>query len=122
MGHADAGVTDRNLELYVVGGVIADESRAQVDLTVRGELDRIAEEVEKNLPQPTRITFQRGGQCRVDVTRELQVALLSTGGEQQSGFLDNGAKVECHGLHVELAGLDLREVEDVVDDRQQCLG
>ena len=42
-------------------------------------------------------------------------------GEHPAGPLDRLAQVEVGGIELELARLDLREVEDVVDDRQQRL-
>ena len=41
-------------------------------------------------------------------------------GEQRDAALEHAAQVEVDRLELELAGLDLREVEDVVDDREQA--
>ncbi len=41
--------------------------------------------------------------------------------EHLAGVLDGFAKIEVVMIELELAGLDLREVEDVVDDVQQRL-
>jgi hypothetical protein len=40
-------------------------------------------------------------------------------GQQRRDLLDRDAEVEVLGVQVELAGLDLGEVEDVVDDGEQ---
>ena len=45
--------------------------------------------------------------------------LARAGGEQVDGVLDGAPDVERGGLEVDLAGLDLGEVQDVVDERQE---
>jgi len=39
--------------------------------------------------------------------------------EDEQCFVDHVAQIEVDVLQVELAGLDLREVEDVIDEEQQ---
>ena len=47
---------------------------------------------------------------------------IGTEGEQVGGFLEQGAQVEIDDLEIELAGLDLGKVENVVDQPQQSIG
>ncbi len=61
------------------------------------------------------------GHRRVDQERQLQ-ALAGRGlGDEIERRLDAGAQVERADLELEAAGVDLREVEDVVDDAEQRL-
>ena len=91
----------------------------ELDLAVLGELDRVGQQVEDDLAEPALVADDRPRQALVDRVDELEV--LGRGGrcEHVEGALD--ARASANGLVVELdlAGLDLREVEDVVDDRQQ---
>ena len=61
----------------------------------------------------------RRRQSLVDQAAESSSFSHARGGDQVQRRLDAFAQVERLALEVELAGLDLREVEDVVDDRQQ---
>ena len=52
-------------------------------------------------------------------TSSSRPALVRAPGQQVARVADRLAHVEVRRVQVQLAGLDLREVEDVVDDRQQ---
>ncbi len=58
-------------------------------------------------------------QVRVDVEQQLDALLVRALREQVDDFLDHLADVEILGLEPQLAGFDLREVENVVDDGEQ---
>src|SRR5215813_9798076 len=55
-GHADTGVSDRELD---PAATIGNPARPQPDLAFLGELARIAEEIEQDLPEPHGIDGQR---------------------------------------------------------------
>ena len=57
-----------------------------------------------------------------DAARELQPLLIGARREQLDAVFDRVAEVERRAVEREAARLDLRDVEDVVDDRQQRLG
>jgi hypothetical protein len=61
---------------------------------------------------------------RVAVDQAHQFQLLGVGGrgEDGQGVLHQVAQVERDAVEHQLAGLDLREVEDLVDDPQQVVG
>jgi hypothetical protein len=84
-----------------------------------GELDRIAEQVAEHLPQADRVGLVRRREIRVDVGGQREAlgrrGLAMLGGE----VLDERADVDRRGHDVEVAGVDLREVEHVTDQRQQ---
>ena len=48
--------------------------------------------------------------------------LMSARREEVGHFLHQGAKIEARRLQVHLSRLDLREIQNIVDDRQQGLG
>ena len=72
----------------------------------------------KRPPSPIRIVRH----VRGDVEGQLQVLLVGPQGERPHRVAQAIAQVERAGVEVELARLDLREVEDVVDHRQQRVG
>ena len=84
-----------------------------------GELDGVVDEVGQDLAEPQRVAQQVLRDVRRDVRQELQALLVRLLGGERGDGADDLVEPEVGGLDVELAGLDLREVEDVVDDGQQ---
>ncbi len=84
-----------------------------------GELDCIAHQVEHDLAQPDRVAEQRIGSVGPDFIGELQA--LPVGLECQSfhGVAHALAQRERNCLDFQPPGLDLREIQNVVDDRQK---
>ena len=62
----------------------------------------------------------RGGRL-VHRVRELEIRAHDPGRDELQRVLDARRELEGRLLELELAGFDLREVEDLVDDRQQVL-
>ena len=52
--------------------------------------------------------------------RSSQALRVGARGEDLDRFLDRFAQAELDSLELELAGLDLREIQNVVDDLQQA--
>ena len=61
------------------------------------------------------------GDVVVDPGHQLEALAVGLRGEHLAGVFDRLAKIEVVVVELELAGLDLREVEDVVDDVEQRL-
>ena len=57
----------------------------------------------------------------VDQAGELELLAVRLLGEQRHDLLDDSVHVEIDRLELELPGLDLREIEDVVDEGQERL-
>ena len=118
---ADAGVTHREVQarlaLRIVGQV-----HEQLHRSGLGELDRVAEQVDEHLPQASRVAEDRGGQARGLVPYEIEALLVRPDRQRAERILEHRREFERGDLHVEAAGLDLREVQHVVDDVQQRLG
>ena len=76
----------------------------------------------QHLAQAARIADERVGHVGRDVARQLEPLLVRARREQPDGVLDRVAQAERHVLERQPPRFDLREVEDVVDDRQQRLG
>jgi hypothetical protein len=89
------------------------------DLAAVGELDRVREQVEDDLAEPALVAEDRLGQAVAQRVGQLDALPRRGRGHDVEGALDRGPERERLGLEVDLARLDLREVEDVVDDREQ---
>ena len=84
-----------------------------------GELDRVVDEVRQDLAEAQRVAQQVLRDAGRDVGQELQPLVVRLLRGERGDGADDLVELEVGGLDVELAGLDLGEVEDVVDDRQQ---
>ena len=120
-GDADAGILDGKFhdEVRVRLGFL---DHAEHDFAVFGELHRVAEEVDEDLLEANRVAAQVGGHVGGHPGDDLQVLGLRAVGEQLGAALDGFAEVEVRRFEGELAGLNLGEVEDVVDDVEQGVG
>ena len=115
---ADAGVGDRKANQGVVIGLL-DEGAVHDDFATLGELHRVADEIREDLPQTSGVASHPRREVRVRQVRELQALSVGAFGEQLEHVLHRDAELEVGLLEVELAGLYLGEVQDVVDDRQE---
>ena len=84
-----------------------------------GELDGVAGEIEQHLAQARGVADDHLRQPLVDERGDLDVFGLRARGQQFDGFLDQRRKRERPRLQIELAGLDLGEIENLLDQRQQ---
>ncbi len=86
-----------------------------------GELDRIAQQVDDHLAQPVRIADHRHGNVEGDGEFQLQALGLRLRREHIVDVVQQFAEIEVDVFDGQLASLDFREIEDVVDDHQQVL-
>ena len=90
------------------------------DLAALGELHGVVDQVGQDLAEPQRIAAQvLAGSPGATSSQELEALVVRLLRRQRRDGADDVVELEVGGLDVELAGLDLREVEDVVDDGQQ---
>ncbi len=125
---ADAGVLDLGHDLpagrsgpsRAPGQLVARD--AQHDLAALGELDGVGEHVEDDLAEASGVAGDRARQVVVEGVGQLDALGRRRRGQDVERALDALAEREGLRLELDLAGLDLGEVEDVVDDREQRLG
>ena len=117
-GDADAGVAHREPENNLP---VPQRIQLAVDhhLAALGKLDGIPHQVEEDLAQAPGITHQRVGDIGTHVTGQLQPPLLRPEGQRLQGVGQGVPEIEGRLFHLQLAGLDLREVQDVVDEGQE---
>ena len=91
------------------------------DLALFGELDGIVAEVDQDLPKPQRIAAAMGGDRGLDVEDQFQPLGRGLLGDQVADVVEHLFEIEIDLLDRQLAGFDLREVENVVDDAEEML-
>ena len=99
--------------------IAADLACADFDFAALGELHRVAEQVDDHLPQSLAIAAHRDVELRGQVADQLQPLDVRALGQDLDRILDDIAQVVGRLVELELAGLNLREIEDVVDDAEQ---
>ena len=116
---ADATVVDADLDRTIRRGLLA-QRHANHHFAVFGELERVADQVGDDLAQPERVAVH--GQRRFgwgELSRQFKALDLGRVRKHRHRVFDDFDQVEVDRLQLEVAGLDLGKVEDVVDDAQQ---
>ena len=93
---------------------------AQAHRTPLGELQGIVHQVADHLAEPHRVGIYLR-QARIDESRKIEALLARALGEQAGHVLCQHVDVDRKAFELELARLDLGEVENVVDDGEQAL-
>ena len=115
---ADPGVADlhphQRPRRRAAGEVDGDD-----DLSLGGELDRVGDQVEQDLADPARVAAEQGRDVGGDVGQQVEPVRAGVEGGRLRHVVDHLGQRERHGLQLDPAGLDLGEVQDVVDQAQQ---
>ena len=90
-----------------------DEDPAQV-----GKLDRVADEMHQDLPQPRRITTEHIGYAHRDLTGEFDILLGSSRGQHFERVVQRVAQAERTTVKFQFPGFDFRKIQDIVDNLQ----
>ena len=117
-GDAHATVADEVVQIHVVRrqGSLLDLDE---NLAALRELDRVAHKVDEHLPQAARIADGHIRHVRQHVTDQFEFLLLCAQRERFQQLGEVIADRERNLFQLELPHLDLREVENVVEDAQQ---
>ncbi len=94
---------------------------AQFHVPALGELQRVADEVVQHLAHAQRIAEHAGRQVGCGDQSQFQPGGARARQPELQQFLDQAARLERRGHDLHLLGLDLGEVEHVVDDLAQVL-
>ena len=95
--------------------------RAQRDAAALGELDRVAEQVDQDLPQLALVARHRAGQVGGQVGPQHEVPGLGAHADHLLEAAQERRQVERGFVEGDAPGLDLREREHVVDEAEQVL-
>src|SRR5262249_50747562 len=113
--HADAGIGDRELDPVAA---VYDLSCLQRDLALLCELAGVAQEVEQDLAQPHGIDRDRA-QALLRLDDKTVLVLLGELARGADDLVDQRNEAYAFRIEVELAGLDLRQVEHLVDQSKE---
>ncbi len=93
----------------------------QLDLALLGEFERVGQQVLEHLLEPLKVGVDRLRAFRRDVDLEHQLLFLRDMLEHEPDVLDQA--IQRHGLgpDIDMSRLDLREIENVVDEGQQIV-
>src|SRR5438309_264817 len=80
-----------------------------------GEFDRVADEVHEDLAESIRISVHEPRDFRLEMAADFQLLSRRLFREQIDHFLDRGLQIEIDRLQLQFSGLNLREIENVVD-------
>ncbi len=86
------------------------------------ELDGVADQIRDDLLHPHRIADDAGRHVGRDITQQLQALLVRAHGQWLQRIADGVGERKGYHFDLESARFDLREVEDIVENRQQRLG
>jgi hypothetical protein len=115
--YADPGVGHRDPQQQP--GVMGLDGGADRDHALLGELHGVGDQVGDDLSEPGRVSREHCRDLRVTRDHEVQPLLAGELGQHGGHLLQQEPDVEVHPLELEPTGLDLGEVEDVVDQPEQ---
>src|SRR5436190_642324 len=99
----------------------ASEVGARAASAAVGELQGVAQEVEHHLTHAQLVHCDRGGQAGIDVEPERQRLRVGARAPEGDQLIQEAPEILGPGVDLHPTGVDLREVEDVVEDRHQIL-
>ncbi len=105
-------VSDRKRDVVVRAGLDGEANLA----AALGELDRVRQQVQHDLPDPRRIGFDGD---RRQLEAEAELLLVGERLDRGDRLPNERVEVEPDRLQVEATSLDPRQVEDVVDQLEQ---
>ncbi len=98
---------------------LAVAARMQGDGSAAGELDRVGEQVEQDLPYPHRIAGRLQARRQLVVEGEAQALLRCQRSHQRGQVLQQAAQRERLGLQLQPSGFDPCQVQCIVDQVKQ---
>ena len=122
--NANAGIKYIKLQAKrVVAGlwlVAGDDTQAH--FAALRKFDRVAQQVKKDLPQSSGIAAHESRDFFTQVVGEFQLFQCNAWRKGFEGVADQVKKIKVGFLQIQLASLNLGEIKNVVNDREQVLG
>src|SRR5690606_29179429 len=118
-GNTDSGITHAKAqnELAAIGLGVDGEP----DLAGRGEFDRIAQQIQKNLAEPVRVRMHMVGEFRGQFAIKLHRFVDELPAHQVEAVLNQRCQLERPRVQFQFARLYFGQIEDVVDQGQKVL-
>ena len=114
---ADPGIADAEPQL---DGVVGHEcgSHRNDDLALLGELDRVPDQIHQHLAQTGGIAAHAPWDLRSHLSEQLEMLFPRAHRQQARCGVDDFRDIERNRLELEMVGLDLRVVQDVVQNHE----
>ena len=119
-GDSNAGIHNRETQPRMVFGQL-QAINFQYDLAYLGEFDGVADEVDDDLTNATRVAVQVFRNLFINVECQFQSFGMGAKAQCFHGVAQRFADIEGCYFQFEFAGFDFGEIENVVDQRQQCV-
>ena len=97
-----------------------DQPNPDKDLSLFGKLYRITDQIGQDLAQTQIVAPDTDRHLSFYLVQQLDVCTGGTGAENVQDMFDTIMQVEVFVFQFHTAGLDLREIEDIVDDIQEA--
>src|SRR5580700_197444 len=120
-GDTNSCIHDLEVQLEGVRGLISQVS-TDYDLAFLGEFDRVADQIDDDLPQAAWITNHAYRHLGPNLARQLESLAVRSQGQSLERVLQGVAELEFDRIQIEFSRFDLGVIEDVVDHAQQRLG
>ena len=112
-GDADARIDHLHHKLRI--DLVLDQLGTNLHFSRRGELDGVAHQVHQQLPEARRIGADGFRHSAVPVVVQRQVLFQGLDPQHGDDFADDFVRRAADLLDLQAVGLDLRQVEDVID-------
>ena len=119
--NADAGIGNCKSQLDFQS-VLPHHLHAQYDFAYVGELYGIANQIDQHLFQARCIADQMRRNLRRQTKGDLQLFLVGLQSHGPGSLGYGFCQLEVAALELQLAGFDLREIQNIVDHDQQGIG
>jgi len=110
IGHREAYAIPLRCELALHG---------QPNRSVVGKFERVGQEIEERLPQPSGITIHPRRDVRCNLEDKRYTLREGLDPNDRQGTIDQSVQIERDALELDFAGLEFRKIENVVDDPEQ---
>ncbi len=120
LADADAAILDFEAETRLLRSLV-EQPDADEDIAAAGEFDGVVHQVGQDLAHAHRVADDGHREVVRHAADHFEPLRFGRLGEQAAEVLDQLPEVEVDAFDIDLAGLDLRKVENVVDDRQEML-
>jgi len=117
-GNPDPGILNSEFQLYRVVRV-AGTIDTQFDASTLGKLQGVAKDVDQHLTNAKRVADERIRGRFGDGTTELQALGLCQSAHHLECLIYHSTQQETRGIDLQMAGFDLRKIQDFVQNSQQ---
>ncbi len=117
---ADAGVAHHQTPMRQRALALALQRKRH--RSTGGELDRVAQQIEHHLAHPRRVGQHPRRQVGPQAQGQVQMLALPHGPQRAVALLHQRSHIDRLGLQLDLSGVQCRQIQQIVQNRQQMRG